>query len=311
MMKTHQHLIICAAPFVLLGSLQAATVPGSTGQSGASDAPPLRVVTTGHSSVARLRESLESQVALCRKAQHLPPEPKGIPSDAALAGIASIETESLYDGPRFAQYEIVRNVMPDSDDGCKVKVLQFYSVTIETSCASQWNGTAGARDFDIEPLQVSSRERPKSAALAKYASCKVRADIEPRLQAALKATSRHDAGLGQKCLWSNEVDLHLAGTGTPGAVSEDRLSGMCDLAELPFYPYTTFEGGRRSVTLQMRLPPSGAAKLKTFAINDGINQPKLKEFSLGTPIPAGRFTPAEAQAFLKRPALVTLTEPAK
>ncbi len=310
-MKPSWRLILWAAPVVLSSGLHAAAVPGGPSRSGSADAPSLRVVTAGHSSVARLRESLEAQVALCRKAQHLPPEPKGIPSDAALASIASIETESLYDGPRFAQYEIVRNVMPDSDDGCKVKVLQFYSVTIETSCASQWSGSAGARDFDIEPLQVASRERPKSAALAKHASCKVRADIEPRLQAALKATSRRDAGLGQKCLWSNEVDLHLAGTGTPGAVSEDRLSGMCDLAELPFYPYTTFEGGRRPVTLQMRLPPSGAAKLKTFAISDGINQPKLKEFSLGTPIPAGRFTPAEAQAFLARPAISTLTESAQ
>lgn len=308
-MKTLHHLIACTAPVILLGTLQAAPVPGSARQDKAAEAPALRVVTTGHSPVARLRESLEAQVALCRKAQNLPPHPQGIPSDAALAGVASIETEELFDGPRFAQYQIVRNVMPDSDDGCKVKVLQFYSVTLETSCESQWSGSAGARDFEIEPLRVSSHERPRSAALQKYSSCKARADIEPSLQAALKATSRQDAGLGQKCLWSNEVDQHLSGT--PGAVSADRLSGTCDLAELPIYPYTTFQGGRRSVTLQMRLPPSAAAKLKTFAINDGVNQPKLKDFSLGVAIPAQRFSPADAQVFLKRPALVTLTEPGK
>lgn len=310
-MKTLHHLIAGTASVVLLGSLQAAPVPGSARQDKAAEVPALRVVTAGHSPVARLRESLEAQVALCRKAQNLPPHPQGIPSDAALAGVASIETEELYDGPRFAQYQIVRNLMPDSDDGCKVKVLQFYSVTLETSCESQWSGSAGARDFEIEPLRVSSRERPKSAALQKYAVCKARADIEPALQAALKATSRQDAGLGQKCLWSNEVDQHLSGSGAPGAVSADRLSGMCDLAELPFYPYTTFEGGRRSVTLQMRLPPSAAVKLKTFAINDGVNQPKLKDFSLGVAIPASRFSQAEALAFLKRPAIVPLAEPSK
>ena len=280
-MKPSRHLIVWTAPILLSSGLHAATVPGGAHQDKSADAPVLRVVTAGHSSVARLRESLESQVALCRKARNLPPQPLGIPSDAALAGVASIETEALFDGPRFAQYEIVRNLMPDADDGCKVKVLQFYSVKLETSCESQWSGTAGARDFEIEPLRVSSRERPRSAALQKYAACKVHADIEPALQAALKATSRQDAGVGQKCLWSNEVDQHLSGT--QGAASADQLSGTCDLAELPFYPYTTFDGGRRSVTLQMRLPPSGAAKLKTFAIHDGINQPKLQEFSRGAP----------------------------
>lgn len=309
-MKPLQHLIACATLLALSGSLQAAALPGA-GHDKATDAPALRIVTAGHSPVARLRKSLESQVGMCRLAQSLPPEPKNIPSDAALATVASIETEELFDGPRYAQYQIVRNLMPDSNEGCKVKVLQFYSVTLETTCESQWTGSAGARDFDVEPLKVSSLDRPKSAALQKYAPCKPRAAIEPALQAAFNATSRQDAGLGQKCLWSNEVDVHLMSPGTAGAVNEDRLSGTCDLADLPFYPYTTFQGSRRLVTLQMRLPPSAAAKLKTFAINDGTNQPKLKDFSLGGSIPASRFSQAEAQAFLKRPAIVPLMEPSK
>ena len=310
-MKSLLHLIAWASPLALCASPPAAALPGSAGQEKVTDAPPLRIVTAGHSPVARLRKSLESQVGMCRMAQNLPPEPKGIPSDAALAAVASIETEELFDGTRFAQYQVVRNLMPDSNDSCKVKVLQFYSVTLETTCETQWTGSAGARDFDVQPLKVSSLERPKSAALQKYAPCKPRAAIEPALQAAFKATSRQDAGLGQKCLWSNEVDSHLMSPGTAGAVNEDRLSGTCDLADMPVYPYTNFQGGRRLVTLQMRLPPSAAAKLKTFAINDGTNQPKLKDFSLGSPIPANRFSQSEALAFLKRPAIVPLTEPAK
>lgn len=311
-MKTPKILAAVSLLALLIGALYAATGGKSTPPAEDGDAPPIRIVTTGHAPVAQLRDQLEPQLLLCRTKLGLPAEPLGMPSDAALARVASTESEELFDGPRYAQYEITRNLLPDDKDGCQVKVLQQFSVKLETSCDRQWTARAGALDFDVEPMKSEELVHSQDEAMAKASPCSARNHMSAETLAALKKTSRQPAGLGVQCQWSTELDLHIAEalTGTKAA-EEDPLSGSCYYADLPEYPYTSYQGNPRSVSVQMRMPHRAGDTFRPPGIAVGILDQRLKDFSIGTAIPAGRFSHGQAEAFVKQPAIVPLEAPKK
>lgn len=273
-------------------------------------AAPLRIVMVGHSPVDKLRDMLEPLVMLCRKQVGLPESPGAMPSNAALASVASIETEALYDGPRYAQYKTSATLLPDSRDGCKVKVLRQFSVELETSCDRWWSGSAGARSFEVQPLRSEEDIYRQDAALARTERCQARLPMAADTAAALRKTSRQPAGQGVQCQWSNEFGLHVS-EAISGVLPKhaDPLSGTCFYADLPEYPYTTYRGERRKVPVMFRMARLPGDSYRPPGISLGVLDQRLKEFSAGSSIPAGRFGRAQAESFLKQPAIVPLEEP--
>lgn len=271
--------------------------------------PAVRVVTAGHAPASQLRDQLEPLLMLCRKQLNLPPEPSGMPSDAALARVASIETEVLLDGPRYAKYQTTRNLLPDDKDGCKVKVLRQFTVELESSCDRRWSATSGGPGFKAAPMKSSELVYTQDAEQARSSPCQVRVEPTPDLVAAWKKTSRQPAGLGAQCLWSNELGLHLGGS--KASAHPDPLSGSCYAANLPDYPFTTYQGNRRSVSLKFRMARLPGDTFRPPGIVAGLLDQELKEFSMDAAIPEGRFSRAQAEAFLKQPAIVPLAEPSK
>ena len=247
---------------------------------------------------------------LCRLQLHLPPSDKDLPSQAALARITRIDTEELFDGPLYAQYRTTRNLLADDKDGCKIKVYQMYSAPLETSCARRWSGSAGSHGIDVKPMRTTEDTSPLAPKIRGLAHCDLTVTIKPDLAEALQKTSRQSAGLGASCLWSNETSAHLAeaASGRP-APEEVPLSGSCYFADLPYYPYTTYKGSRRRVVLQVRLPRRTGDPYLPIGMAYGTLNYGLKEFSIGTPIPASRFSRSAAEAFLQQPAVLPLENP--
>lgn len=282
------------------GSLQAA-VPQER------PAPAVRVVTAGHAPTSQLRDQLEPLLTLCRKQLNLPAEPSGMPSDAALARVASIETEVLLDGPRYAKYQTTRNLLPDDQDGCKVKVLRQFTVELESSCDRRWYGTAGSPSFKPTPMKSSELVYTQDAQQARTSPCQVRVEPTAEQVAAWKQTSRQPAGQGAQCLWSNELGLHMGGA--KAGAHPDPHSGSCYAADLPDYPFTTYQGKRRSVSLKFRMARLPGDSFRPPGIVAGLIDQDLKEFSMDAAIPEGRFSRTQAEAYLQQPAIVLLAEP--
>ncbi len=270
-------------------------------------APAVRVVTVGHAPTSQLRDQLEPLLMLCRKQLNLPAEPSGMPSDAALARVASIETEVLMDGPRYAKYQTTRNLLPDDQDGCKVKVLRQFTVELESSCDRRWYGTAGSPSFKPTPMKSSELVYTQDAEQARTSPCQVRVEPTAEQVAAWKQTSRQPAGQGAQCLWSNELGLHMGGA--KAGAHPDPHSGSCYAADLPDYPFTTYQGKRRSVSLKFRMARLPGDSFRPPGIVAGLIDQELKEFSVNAAIPEGRFSRAQAEAFLKQPAIIPLAEP--
>lgn len=225
--------------------------------------------------------------------------------------MASVDTEELFDGTFYAQYQPTRNLMADNKDGCKIKVYQLHSVALEKSCDRRWTGTAGSRGINIGPMRTNELVNDLSPELRRVSPCKLTTAPEPAVSATLKKTSRQPSGLGTHCLWSNETDAIMAADITGEASKqEDPLSGHCQDAALPYYPYTTYQGRKRLVVLQTRMPQRTGDHYRATGMAYGIINTGLKDYSLGTPIPASRFSRSAAEAFLRQPAVVPLTNPA-
>ncbi len=285
---------ICTA---LLGALSILGVAGAACAN--ASAPSLRIVSEGHPDAKAYRDNIAVALEACQLKLGLPRSTAGLPSEAFLSTFKVRQEERLFDGPLAASYETQSEITPDPSQGCKLRVARSFGLQIDKSCEWRLYGNSGLLGED-----GPGRSSPLTEERTSQPDCKVSATIRPGLAAAQAKAPRHNAGLGQQCIWDGEVMAILAGE-TP----KDAAEGGCLLAEMPIYPYSSYQGRHRTVALTHHLNDEtrGGTKLaKHFGAVAGIFNARLVSFDKGLRIPADRFSRSGAEAFLAQPRWVNL-----
>lgn len=260
----------------------------------AADAPSLRIVTTGHPNPVAYRKNIEIALHACQLRLGLPLSTAGLPSEGELADFKVQVSERLLDGPLAASYETTSELMPDPGQGCRLRVAHYFHVEIDRSCAWRLYGGSGLLGPD-GPGSPS----PLTEERSEVSDCKPMATARPRSAAAQDKAPRQDAGLGRRCIWNSHVLALMM-----GEAPADPGEGGCLLAEMPVYPYSSWQGDRRSVALFHHLNDTtlaGNRFSEIFGAAAGATDARLTAFDKGLRIPAERFQRAGAKAFLEQP----------
>lgn len=262
-------------------------------------APSLRIVTEGRPNPKAYRDNIAVALEACQLKQGLAKSSAGLPSESFLASFKVKEEERLLDGPLAATYETQSEITPDPSQACKLRIARSFHVQVDKSCEWRLYGNSGLLGED-GPGHASPLTEERTG----VPGCKVMATIRPGLAAAQAKAPRHDAGLGQKCIWDGEVMAILAGESP-----KDAAEGSCLLADLPVYPYSSYQGRHRNIALTHHLTDDtrgGTQLAKHVGAVAGIFNARLASFEKGRRIPADRFSRSGAEAFLAQPRWVNL-----
>ena len=255
--------------------------------------PPLRIVRAGLPDVAGLRKFIEVSHEGCLAAKGLPPSPAPTVADAVLSKLQVHEEEELFDGKRWAKYEVYRAVGADAASQCKLMVFHSRSVQIEVTCESSIEGT-GATLTELMDPQSGPAPKPD---LQERKGGSPECDA-PREAHDITGLPTADAGQGTQCVWNNDLVARTAGVkagGDPGSYD------MCLYSKRPFY---YVKGHGRPVVLKSRSDDRSqtGAYLPTFVGQiAGFGNVKLVSIADGAGISAERFSRAAAENFLRQP----------
>ncbi|MEK8031085.1 hypothetical protein AACH06_09690 [Ideonella sp. DXS29W] len=273
------------------GSLGAAVVGCS--MAAASVEPPLRVVRQGRPDLPGLRNFAQVSYEGCLASKGQAPKPAPAMPDAALAALLVLEEEELFDGNKWAKYEVRRAVGADySTPDCKIVVFHERSVTIETTCQSSLTAV-GARLGDL--MDENGAPVPKPEIHEEKAS-NPECD-QPRHEVSLKGLRADDAGQGAQCVWNADLVARAAGAKT-GA---DAAFDICLYTKRPF---VYVKGLGRPVVLKSRSNDrslTGEYIPAMFGQLAGYGNANLVTLSDGQPISVDRFSRSSAEAFLRQP----------
>lgn len=275
--------LIALAPLLTCGTAQAE----------AADAP-LRIVRAGLPDLPGLRRFIDISYEGCLASKGRPPAPAPALPEAALARLAVLEEEELFDGRRWAKYQVLRAVGADPAANCRIMVFHSRSVDIETTCESMLRGTGATlselMDLDGNPVPPPVIDEGK----VRQSECD-----EPRRAQDTRGLRAEDAGHGAQCVWNWDLVARNIGAGAAGG---DRGSyDMCLYSKRPFH---YVQGHGRPVVLKTRSDDRSltGAYIPTFAGQiAGYGNVGLVSLSEGAPIPADRFSRASAEAFLRQP----------
>lgn len=257
-------------------------------------APSLRIVSAGLPDAEAYRRNIEVAQEACQLTLKLPRSKTGLPSEATLAAFRVQETEQLLDGPMAALYETMNEIMPDPGQGCRLRVAHRFSVHIDKTCSWRLYGHSGLIGTDGPGTPAPLREEPGAVP-----DCQPLAKVRPATVAAEAKAPRQDAGLGQQCVWDSHV-LELLRGSAPTGPGE----GGCLLAGMPTYPYSSYQGQRRRVSLMHHLDDTtrgGTRFSKAIGAAAGVVDARMTAFEKGIRIPADRFTRKGAETFLSQP----------
>ncbi|MGM9516114.1 hypothetical protein ACS5PK_17830 [Roseateles sp. DB2] len=265
----------------------------------AETAPSLRIVTTGHPDPAAYQQNIAVALEACQLKLGLPLSRAGLPPEHLLAAFKLREEERLLDGQMAAVYETMSEVMPDASQGCKLRIARRYRVEIDKTCSWRMYGHSGLLGPD-----GPGRPSPLTEERSEVPACKPMATVRPATAAAQAKAPRHDAGMGQSCIWDSHTMALLV-----GEPLKDKGEGGCQWADMPVYPFTSYQGSRRSVPLAHHLDDTtraGTRLSKAVGAVAAIVDARLTTFEKGGRIAAERFSKAGAESFLAQPRWVNL-----
>lgn len=256
---------------------------------------PIRTVRVGLAHVPAWKENIQMQVTACQVVKSMPPVPAELPGDAALAQFPIGEVEELFDGSRHATYTTGSAIGADPSAGCALRIFKRFHVDIELGCTGRIFGgtTLLGHLMDLEA------PKPPDVSLQQDAVRSTRCS-RVKLEAYDPTGLPTDDASGTRCIWQSEFlkrSLGGLGVGYPGGEENG------DLCLYAAFPAVASGNGRQLVVLKTRFANRSLAGTwlpETFGAVQATNQ-SLKEFSVGTPIPASRFTMAAARQFLNQP----------
>jgi hypothetical protein len=264
--------------------------------------PPIRVLRVGHGRLPALKQNITASVEACRAVKHLPAGPVILPSDAVLSQIGLLETEELFDGARWAVYEVQRSIAADASNGCQLAMFAHRTATVEQAC--EWrirgsNALIGAMvDFESPSPAAPQVQDDKLSAQ----SCSTRRRVSDDSTAGLPS---EDAG-GTRCVWSSAlIARSMAKVAALAAIAQrggdDQGADTCLYEKRPYYEVA---GARRAVVLKTRgaLRGSNGVDITTIFGEAKATEQQLSAFSDSQPIPVARFTRASVDAFVRLPA---------
>jgi hypothetical protein len=260
---------------------------------------PVQLRRIGLGQPAGMKDPIGASVEACRAARQLPPGPVTLPPDTALAKLVVYEEEEFFDGGRWASYVTQRSVRADpSHRECQVAVFVHRSVSIEQTCDSRLHGATPP----IAELSDPAGPRPPTFELRRSAAS--------RAGCGRKAKDEDVTGLpvqdasGTPCVWSSDLQAKMMRQAGLKAQGHDD-QGAFDTCVYLRQPSHVYQGHRRKIVLKTSGSDrtlSGADLAQISGEAKAYSHQQLASFSAGTPVPAGRFTEASAEAFLKRPA---------
>ena len=264
--------------------------------------PPIRVLRIGHGRLPALKQNITVSVEACRAVKHLPGGPVNLPSDAVLSQLGLLETEELFDGARWAVYEVQRSIAADAANGCQLAMFVHRTATVEQACDWRVRGSNAAigamADFESPAPAAPEVQDDKLSAQ----SCSTRRRAADDSTAGLPI---EDAGAA-RCVWSSALIARsmakaAALAGLAPSSADNRGADTCLYEKRPYYEGA---GARRAVVLKTRGELRGASGVDIttiFGAAKAIEQ-QLSAFSDNQPIPAARFTRASVDAFVRLPA---------
>lgn len=266
-------------------------------------ATPVQLRRIGLGQPAGMKDPIGASVEACRAARQLPPGPVVLPPDAALARLVVHEEEEFFDGGRWASYVTQRSLRADpSHRDCQLAVFVHRRVVIEQTCDSRLQGATPP----IAELSDPTQPRPPTFELKRSAAS--------RAGCGRKAKDEDVAGLpvqdanGTPCVWSSDLQARMMRQAGLKAQGHDD-NGAFDTCVYLRQPSHVYQGHRRKIVLKTRGADrtlGGADLGQIIGEAPAYSHQQLASFSAGAPVPAGRFTEALAEAFLKRPAKTAL-----
>lgn len=253
---------------------------------------PLRVVRVGQPDLPGLRQFIDMSYEGCLAAKGRPPAPAPALPDSALAKLLVHEEEELFDGSKWAKYEVHRAVGADQANGCKLVVFHARSVQIENTCESSIDGMTATLSELMDPQGQGIPKPELRESKGTQPECG-----QPRHAIDVKGLRAEDAGQGAQCIWNAELEARAAGAKNGGSPSFD----ICLYSKRPFY---YVKGYGRAVVLKARSSDrslTGAYIPAMAGQLAGYGNAKLVSLSDGQSIAADRFSRASAEAFLRQP----------
>lgn len=288
-----------APRLALMAPLMAALLATAGAVWSAEPPPSLRIVTSGAPNPTAYQQNIAVALEACQLKLGLPRNSAGLPSESVLAAFKLREEERLLDGPMAAVYETLSEVMPDASQGCKLRVARRYRVEIDKTCAWRLYGHSGLLGPD-----GPGRPAPLTEERSEVPDCKPMAKARPATAAAQAKAPRHAVGLGQSCIWDSHILAVMV-----GEPLKEVGEGGCQWADMPVYPFTSYQGANRSVPLAHHLDDTtraGTRLSKAIGSVAAVVDARLTAFDKGSRISPDRFSKAGAEAFLAQPRWVNL-----
>ncbi|WP_374676079.1 hypothetical protein [Ideonella sp.] len=279
----------------------ACAVPGpalSQAQPAADDTNPLHLRRVGLGNVEGMKLNIGVSIEACRVAKKLPLDaPKEMPSDEMLAKLVVIEDEEYFQGGRWAQYSTHRSVLADpSSADCRLALFISRGVTIEQTCESRYSVGVPS------PQKMADPQKPEppvaTVTTGPGDSCR-----RKRQRMSVQGLPLQNAGDGTACVWAADAlaaSMRAAGLKAKG--HDDQKQDFCLYARQPEY---LWRGHIRQVVLKSSSSDrslAGKDVSDLFGDVRGFSNQRLLSMTDGQPIPAERFSPSAAQAFVQQPA---------
>lgn len=276
----------------------AAGPAGAQAPAAGDDTNPLHLRRVGVGNVEGMKLNIGVSIEACRVAKKLPLDaPKVMPPDEVLAKLVVMEDEEYFQGGRWARYSTHRSVLADpSSADCRLALFTSRGVTIEQTCESRYSIGVPS------PQKMADPQNPAppvaTVTTGPGDSCR-----RKRKRMSVQGLPVQNAGDGTACVWAADAlakSMQEAGLKAKG--HDDKTLDFCLYARQPEY---LWRGHIRQVVLR------SSSEDRSLAGNDisdivgevrAISNQRLLSMTDGQPVPAERFTPAGAQAFVQQPA---------